>query len=102
MEGGVGADRFVFRSAAEADGDVIADFNAVQGDRIDLRPIDTNPELTGDQGFAWIGSAVFGGVAGQLRFTGGVLEGDVDGNLTADFQIALSSVTSLTAANIWL
>jgi Ca2+-binding RTX toxin-like protein len=102
ITGGLGADRFVFRGAAEADGDVIADFIMAHGDRIDLRPIDTNPDLAGDQAFAWIGGGSFAGVAGQLRFADGLLEGDVDGNGLADFQIGLSGVAALTAASIWL
>jgi Ca2+-binding RTX toxin-like protein len=102
LEGGLGADRFLFRSAVEAHGDVISDFSVAEGDRIDLRPIDTNAGLTGDQGFTWIGNAGFGGVAGQLRFASEMLEGDLDGNGLADFQIALSGVAVLTTANIWL
>ncbi|MEI6161163.1 MAG: FG-GAP-like repeat-containing protein, partial [Roseococcus sp.] len=102
LEGGLGADRFYFRSAAQATGDVIVDFSVADGDRIDLRAIDANAALLGDQGFGWIGGASFGNVAGQLRFAGGMLEGDVDGNGMADFQIMLSGLASLSAANIWL
>jgi VCBS repeat-containing protein len=102
MTGGLGADRFVFRSAAEAHGDFIADFSVAQGDRIDLRPIDTNPNLEGDQAFVWAASGDFGGVAGQLRSHSGMLEGDMDGDAVADFQIGLGGGASLTAANIWL
>jgi Ca2+-binding RTX toxin-like protein len=102
LAGGLGADRFLFRSAVEAHGDVISDFSVADGDRIDLRPIDTNAGLTGDQGFTWIGDAAFDGVAGQLRFASDMLEGDLDGNGLADFQIALSGVAVLTTANIWL
>ncbi len=102
MTGGLGADRFIFGSASEAHGDVISDFTAAQGDMIDLRPIDANAALLGNQVFAWIGGALFGSVAGQLRFAGGLLEGDVDGDGDADFQIGLTDVTSLSAGNIWL
>jgi Ca2+-binding RTX toxin-like protein len=102
LAGGLGADRFLFRSAVEAHGDVISDFSVAEGDRIDLRPIDTNAGLAGDQGFTWIGDAGFGGVAGQLRFAIEMLEGDLDGNGVADFQITLSGVAPLSAANIWL
>lgn len=102
LESGQGADRFWFRSAIEADGDVIADFSAAQGDRIDLRPIDANAQNAGVHAFTWIDAAAFSGVSGQLRFENGVLEGDVDGDGTANFRIALTDVTSLTAANIWV
>jgi Ca2+-binding RTX toxin-like protein len=102
MTGGLGADRFVFGSAIEADDDVISDFSVAQLDRIDLRRIDADETLAGDQGFTWIGGAAFSDVAGQLRFAGGVLEGDVDGNGGADFQIGLTGVTLLSPGDIWL
>ncbi|MEI6160185.1 MAG: hypothetical protein WCP77_10150, partial [Roseococcus sp.] len=68
----------------------------------DLRRMDANAGLAGDQGFAWIGGADFSHVAGQLRFAGGVLAGDLDGNAVADFQITLAGVGSLSASSIWL
>jgi hypothetical protein len=50
-----------------------------------------------------VGAAAFAvGTPGQLRFAGGLLEGDVDGNGVADFQIHLTCVAALSAANIWL
>ena len=39
---------------------------------------------------------------GQLRFANGVLQGDLDANGTVDFQISLTGVASLSAANILL
>jgi Ca2+-binding RTX toxin-like protein len=91
------ADRFVFRSAAEADGDVIQDFNGAEGDRIDLHLIDASAGADGDQAFSFIGAIAFSGVAGQLRFestsTGSVqVMGDTNGDALADFQITLEVV----------
>ncbi|MBU8545813.1 MULTISPECIES: calcium-binding protein, partial [Roseomonadaceae] len=102
LVGGDGADVFLFRSAMEANDDVVADFNVAQGDRIDLRPIDANLLIADNQDFTWIGEASFGAVAGQLRFADEILEGDLDGDGIADFQITLSGVASLTDASIWL
>ena len=102
LEGGLGADRFVFSSADGANGDVIVDFSALEGDKLDLRLIDANAGLAGDQAFVFIGSTGFGSVAGELRFAAGVLEGDLDGNGGADFQIQMSGVASLIATNFWL
>jgi Ca2+-binding RTX toxin-like protein len=102
LRGRNGADSFVFGSAAAADGDVITDFVASRGDMLDLRGIDAGPGA-GDQAFSFIGGAAFtAGVPGQLRFAGGVLQGDVNGDGVADFQIGLTGVTSLSAASIWL
>ena len=102
LEGGAGADLFVFGSAAAADGDLVADFAAAQGDRLILTLIDADTTLAGNQAFAWIGDKAFAGVAGQLRFDAGVLEGDTDGDAVAEFRIALTGVATLAPGAIWL
>jgi Ca2+-binding RTX toxin-like protein len=83
--GGRGADRFIYRKVHQssvAAPDVIHDFNHNQGDVIDLRAI-------GGHRFDFIGNAAFGRNAGELRFDTGthLLEGDIDGDGTADFAI---------------
>jgi Ca2+-binding RTX toxin-like protein len=102
LAGGAGADVFRFTSAAAADGDVILDFNAAQGDVIDLSPIDANGARPGNAAFAFLGAGAFTGVAGQLRFAGGQLLGDLDGDRAADFAITLVGVVTLDAGHIWL
>jgi Ca2+-binding RTX toxin-like protein/arylsulfatase A-like enzyme len=102
LAGGAGADVFRFTSAAAADGDVILDFNAAQGDVIDLSPIDANGARPGNAAFAFLGAGAFTGVAGQLRFAGGQLLGDLDGDRAADFAITLVGVVTLEAGHIWL
>jgi len=87
LEGGAGAERFSFGSATEAAGDAIGDFSAAEGDKINLRLIDADEVFLGDQGFAWIGNADFSGVVGQLRFANETLQGDLNGEAVADFQI---------------
>ena len=102
LTGGVGADSFLFGSAAFANGDVIVGFSAAQGDKVDLRPIDPDAAV-GDQAFSFIGGAAFAvGVTGQLRFGAGVLQGDLDGDTVADFQIQMTGVASITDASVWL
>ena len=102
LVGGTGRDRFLFNLASEADADEIADFSAAQGDTIDLRPIDANSGLAGNQAFTWIDGAGFSNTAGELRFAAGNLFGDVDGNGIADFQIVLTGVATLAATDILL
>jgi serralysin len=41
-------------------------------------------------------------VPGQLRFAAGLLQGDVNGDGVAEFQVQMTGVTSLSAASIWL
>jgi Ca2+-binding RTX toxin-like protein len=97
MEGGAGGDTFVFTSLAETSfgaPDHIWDFVDNDGDKIDLSAIDANVNAAGDQAFIWIGnnnafSDTLG--TGQLRFNGGFLEGDVNGDLVADFRIQVDS-----------
>ncbi|MCS5692780.1 M10 family metallopeptidase C-terminal domain-containing protein [Cyanobium sp. FGCU-6] len=106
LTGGPGADRFSYGSPAEAGlgaagRDLITDLESI--DRIDLSLIDAHSSLKGNQAFVFIGSAAFSAPA-QLRYfllgSEGLLEGNVDNNLAADFQIALAGAPALTAG--WL
>ncbi|HYD30863.1 MAG TPA: right-handed parallel beta-helix repeat-containing protein [Azospirillaceae bacterium] len=47
LSGGVGADSFVFRRASDG-GDVLSDLSAADGDRIDLRPLETSLGVSGE------------------------------------------------------
>ena len=102
LSGNAGSDVFVFASVADIAGDVIRDFT-VDADRIDLSAIDA---VAGGRDSAFIfGGADFAG-AGSLRVTAGELrtlvEGDLDGNGTADFVLALTGMKALTAADFIL
>ncbi|HVQ10246.1 MAG TPA: hypothetical protein VMS43_17655 [Allosphingosinicella sp.] len=95
LEGGRGADLFVF-GEVDAGRDVIADFDATEGDRIDLSTIDAVSEtMFEDDGFQFIGGAAFSGTAGELRVAaaagGWEVSGDCDGDGTADFSILVAS-----------
>jgi serralysin len=95
--------------------DIIKDFthNATLAlsDRIDLSTIDANGALAGDM-FTWKGTAAFTGVAGQLHYRlenpvgtandKTIVEGDINGDKIVDFQIELSGLKTLTAADFIL
>lgn len=98
LTGGAGADRFDFNLAGDSRGasvDQIMDFTT-GSDVIDLIGVDANSLLAGDQAFGFIGTAVFGHVAGELRLAtvGGQtrLQGDIDGNGTIDFTLQLTGL----------
>jgi Ca2+-binding RTX toxin-like protein len=100
--GGPGADRFDFNALDESPRsarDSIRDFSRAEGDRIDLTDIDANSLAAGDQAFHFIGTAAFGGVAGELRyvFNGAVATvfGDVNGDGSADLAIEVDHNPSL-------
>jgi len=110
FKGGAGADKFVFSDASDSPpgvgSDVIADFHSAQGDKIDLSRIDADPTLVGDQAFSFIGTSSFSSHAGELHHvvTGAtaIISGDINGDGIGDFSIAVSGVSSLTAADFIL
>ncbi|WP_342240933.1 beta strand repeat-containing protein [Inquilinus sp. OTU3971] len=97
LDGGTGTDRFIFTATADSavgvGADRITDFS--YGDRIDLAAIDADTGTDGDQAFSFIGTGLFTGVAGQLRYAmaGAVttIAGDVDGDGVSDFHIQLTN-----------
>lgn len=103
LVGGAGADVFVFDTLLDSTGsarDTIVDFN-LTFDRIDLRGIDADSRVAGDQAFTFVSNRAFGGRAGELRYDGGVLMGDVNGDRVTDFAVTLLNRPALTAGNIW-
>lgn len=113
LVGGRGPDTFVFASTTDAtvaEFDRITDFSAAENDRIDLSAIDANTATTGDQAFTFIGTAAFGNHAGELHLIAktvsasvvNFLEGDVNGDGTADFSIMLQNNAVLVRSDIVL
>jgi serralysin len=94
----------VFASVSHSRGasvDTIKDF--VRGsDRIDLRGIDANTKVSGNQAFSFIGKSDFSGKAGQLKFASGVVSGDVNGDGVADFQIKVAGLSALSKGDFYL
>jgi len=97
LTGGDGGDRFDFNDVSDsgvgaANRDVITDFE--QGtDLIDLLTIDAKDTAGGNNAFVWIDTGAFTGSEGQLRYSvsgaNTIVQGDVDGDGSADFQIQL-------------
>jgi Ca2+-binding RTX toxin-like protein len=107
MYGSAGADCFRFDALSDAPAggylntDYIPDFNEAEGDYLDFWAIDADTTAGGDQAFVFIGNGVnFSGTAGELRFntTYGFVEGDVNGDAAADFQIELDMASLSSAA----
>ncbi len=112
MTGGTQRDVFDFNAVAEtgrtpATRDLIKDFEHSTDD-IDLRTIDANGSAAGNTAFSFLGAkgAAFTGAKGQLHWfqAGGqtFVEGDVDGNKVADFQIQLAGLKVLTFGDFLL
>jgi Ca2+-binding RTX toxin-like protein len=104
LTGGSGNDLFVFAPGDTGVGtssrDVVTDFVSGQ-DRIDLSQFDANSVSPGDDLFHFIGISAFE-QAGDLRLNYDsahdvtILEGDLDGDHTADFQIEFTGMVGLT------
>ncbi|RMQ75232.1 Mannuronan C-5-epimerase, partial [Pseudomonas syringae pv. tomato] len=103
--GGTGADRYVFNSIDEVgrDGlrDIINGFKVGEGDKLDFTGFDARPLTDTHDAFTFIGNSAFSANnTGELRFADGVLYGNVDDNTGADFEIQLTGVQSLQAADV--
>jgi Ca2+-binding RTX toxin-like protein len=96
LTGGDGNDTFVFKSIQDSlpgHEDHITDFSNLELDQINLAGIDANTHVAGDQAFGFIGSAAFSDVAGQLRYADHELQGDVNGDGVADFQVHVNAAS---------
>jgi Ca2+-binding RTX toxin-like protein len=109
LRGGGGADRFVFTAAshtAVGAADRITDFSHAQGDRVDLSAIDANSGAAGNQAFSFIGTGLYTGIAGQLRYafdgTDTTIAGDINGDGVSDFHIKLTGAVGLVAGDFVL
>jgi Ca2+-binding RTX toxin-like protein len=86
LSGGLNADEFFFWWTADmgttrAVMDVITDFNAGEGDIINVSAVDADIYAAGDQGFRFIGQAAFTtGVPGEINYV------HVGGNTIIQFQ----------------
>ncbi|MGK9236869.1 M10 family metallopeptidase C-terminal domain-containing protein [Inquilinus limosus] len=108
--GGAGTDRFVYTAPEDSMGenrDIIEDFSRGE-DLIDLTRIDADIDLEGDQAFSFIGADAFEPEkAGQLRCEvtadgNTLIEGDVDGDGQADFDILLQGQNELAKPDFLL
>ncbi|MEW5963624.1 MAG: M10 family metallopeptidase C-terminal domain-containing protein [Pseudomonadota bacterium] len=104
LTGGDGADTFAYSHKYDslpgvARRDTITDFE-IGVDTIDLSAIDAKRSKPGNDMFKWIGMQKFHGREGELHYVkkaGFILvEGDIDGDGRADFQIKLDGLTSIT------
>ncbi|MEH2034824.1 hypothetical protein [Nostoc sp.] len=104
----MGNDVFDFNFVSESQPgflqDAIADFvgnGILAGDQIDLSTIDANSTKEGNQAFTFIGSRAFSAI-GQIRYSGGILQGSTDGYLSAEFEIRLTRAPQLVESDIIL
>lgn len=109
LVGGDDRDVFVFddgdTGATRNTADRITQFEQ-SVDTIRLRPMDADTTVAGDQNFSFIGSAAFSGVAGQLRYSHvnnfTYVEGDTNGDGTADFFIRINGIHALITSDFTL
>jgi formylglycine-generating enzyme required for sulfatase activity len=107
LTGSKNADRFRYdlgsdSSTKMAHRDIIIDFNPLE-DRIDLRDLDADRTRPGIQSFVFSGSESFNDPGpGQLSYSKGVLEADLNGDSRPDFALKLAGAPALTADNFLL
>jgi Ca2+-binding RTX toxin-like protein len=108
LVGGDGADVFrlgIGDSGTGAAADLIADFAQGQ-DRVDLFALDADLLTPGNQAFSFIDGDAFSGAAGELRFeydgTYTWLQGDLDGDSVADFEVRFTGDVTLLSSDFIL
>jgi Ca2+-binding RTX toxin-like protein len=104
LTGGIDADTFDFNRKSESvkgiNRDIIQDFSGLglEGDHIDVHDIDAKKGVAGNQNFHFIGTHKFHHKAGELHFvkhgTFVTVEGDVNGDGKADFQIEVHNLAN--------
>jgi Ca2+-binding RTX toxin-like protein len=105
MTGGNGNDVYAYRSTLESTSASRDTINFAAGDKIDLSLIDAIAGTAGtNDAFTFIGTAAFGQHEGELRATQAsanvwVVEGDVNGDGTADIVITVNSVDPIVAGD---
>jgi Ca2+-binding RTX toxin-like protein len=106
LTGGAGADSFNFDLKSETpkghNRDVIMDFHRAESDHIDLSDIDAKSKTTTvDDHFKFIGAKPFHHKAGELHYIKNahflLVEGDINGDGRADFQIEVHGINKLAA-----
>lgn len=112
LTGGGKADYFIFASVADstvvtAGRDTITDFSHVEGDKIDLRPIDAdNNPVNSDTAFTFHAGGAFSGSGHEVIVQGAggdyTVLGDLNGDSIADFAIDVQSSVALTASDFVL
>ncbi|WP_417724359.1 M10 family metallopeptidase C-terminal domain-containing protein [Salipiger sp.] len=110
LTGGAGNDAFVYFGTQDSPFvsglvDTITDFTQGE-DVIDLSRIDTDMLMTGDQGFRFLGSTAYDGSPGALTYgfvdDHTVIQADVDGDFTTDFEITVAGRVMFTADDFML
>jgi Ca2+-binding RTX toxin-like protein len=100
LTGGTNGDHFIFRKVSDSTRgashrDVITDFSSGEADKIDVSHIDADMTRGGDQKFTFIKSHAFHHRGGELRAIHDatndltIVQGDVNGDGRADFEVAL-------------
>lgn len=110
LTGGAGRDIFDFNALAESTSkagfrDFILDFQHLVDD-IDLSTIDAKAHTGGNQAFKFIGTALFSGAEGELRYQKSsghtFIMGDTNGDGVADLMIELNKLINVTKSDFIL
>jgi Ca2+-binding RTX toxin-like protein len=103
LAGGPDADEFIYGSVLDSTSqaaDTLVRFKATEGDIVDLSAVDAIARTKRNDAFVFIGDAPFSGRAGELRFAGGQLLGDVNGDRVADLVILVETEEPFAAGQV--
>jgi hypothetical protein len=92
MVGGVGRDGFYFITSDATSTDLITDFEA-GSDFISLHHALVNTNGSGSTSWSFIGANTFNGSKGEVRFSNGLLQVDLDGNRISDINVQMPGIS---------
>ncbi|MBS0166532.1 MAG: hypothetical protein JSR29_10665 [Nitrospira sp.] len=106
LTSGLGQNVFVYNAVSDSPAgggrDTITDFASFYDD-IDLRGVDADATQAGNQAFTFIGSLPFISFSpGELRYSGGALQGNTDNDAAAEFEVVLNNAPSLSVTDLLL
>lgn len=102
LVGGKGRDCYVYTAAADSKPSNRDTIRFRKNDSINLCDLKIDSGSRRIPKLTWIGDSYYSGTRGEIRFSRGLLDGDLDGDMHTDFSIRILSKSLLTESQLIL